>query len=156
MCKSTFAGVTVAITHEFCAHLASLNVYSKAFDHYEFCWRTKLLSSVMDERWKSRAAELCVLRNTVVCYRVFVSWSRPRSQGSRTCIGVVVSPPEEFVWVRFHRVSGLANHRYDSSSAHLSSSSYVHSICSGRSGTTVMIAPLSDSTNNVNSDDRVS
>ena len=41
------------------------------------------------------------------------------------CIGVVVSPPEEIVWARFRRVSLFANHRYDSSSTRICSTSYV-------------------------------
>ena len=108
----------VAITHEFSARF-------KAFGHDDFCWRTHLLSSIIPtfiRGYKRREAGLYVLTKTVEYGSVFVAWSRPRSQGSRIMHRRRCLTSQGDECCHSGRVVVLANHRYDSSSAHLCSS----------------------------------
>ncbi|KAK2146296.1 hypothetical protein NP493_3692g00000 [Ridgeia piscesae] len=113
-----------AITHEFSARF-------KAFGHDDFCWRHtycpasfQRLSAVV-----KGGKQDCVYSRKLSCAAVYL-WRGAvhAAKAVGLCIVVVVSPPEEIECGHSGRVVVLANHRYDSSSAHLCSSSCVSHI----------------------------
>ena len=105
----------VAITHEFSARF-------KAFGHDDFCWRTHTYCPASFQRLSAvvKGGKQDCVYSRKLCAAVYLWRGAVHAAKSvGLCIVVVVSPPEEIECGHSGRVVVLANHRYDSSSAHL-------------------------------------